>query len=293
MRLYDRRAARWTGRYVHEAVTRRRIDRGSCAARSSTTPIATSPIISRPSTATRRWRRGRCTRTAGAPACCSWPAIRRSRSCATTSPRGGIRDGVPGFIISSMNAYYVFLKFAKLRRVADCAEPERPERPRTVDVLPPHRHRPNLARRPEPGAADGQRAALDRPSRGAGRASRRRAAAARRRRARADPDRAAHGNGSVGRLEVLAGHQAAAARRDPRARSARRGDGVARAVDRHRRRRQGRRRRRRWWRRAASTFISRATRSRAGSTARSTASSPRPRRSARCWSPTACRPIGR
>ena len=28
--------------------------------------------------------------------------------------RGGIRDGVPGFIISAMNAYYVFLKFAKL-----------------------------------------------------------------------------------------------------------------------------------------------------------------------------------
>ena len=28
--------------------------------------------------------------------------------------KGGIRDGVPGFIISAMNAYYVFLKFAKL-----------------------------------------------------------------------------------------------------------------------------------------------------------------------------------
>ena len=27
---------------------------------------------------------------------------------------GGIRDGAPGFIISAMNAYYVFLKFAKL-----------------------------------------------------------------------------------------------------------------------------------------------------------------------------------
>ena len=27
---------------------------------------------------------------------------------------GGIRDGIPGFIISAMNAYYVFLKFAKL-----------------------------------------------------------------------------------------------------------------------------------------------------------------------------------
>jgi hypothetical protein len=28
--------------------------------------------------------------------------------------RGGIRDGAAGFIISRMNAYYVFLKFAKL-----------------------------------------------------------------------------------------------------------------------------------------------------------------------------------
>ena len=31
--------------------------------------------------------------------------------------RGGVREGVPGFIISSMNAYYVFLKFAKLREL--------------------------------------------------------------------------------------------------------------------------------------------------------------------------------
>ena len=29
--------------------------------------------------------------------------------------RRGCVDGVPGFIISVMNAYYVFLKFAKLR----------------------------------------------------------------------------------------------------------------------------------------------------------------------------------
>ena len=27
---------------------------------------------------------------------------------------GGFRDGAPGFIISALNAYYVFLKFAKL-----------------------------------------------------------------------------------------------------------------------------------------------------------------------------------
>ncbi len=28
--------------------------------------------------------------------------------------RGGIRDGMPGLIVSLMNSYYVFLKFAKL-----------------------------------------------------------------------------------------------------------------------------------------------------------------------------------
>ena len=28
--------------------------------------------------------------------------------------RGGIRNGIPGFIIAAMNSYYVFLKFAKL-----------------------------------------------------------------------------------------------------------------------------------------------------------------------------------
>ena len=27
---------------------------------------------------------------------------------------GGIRDGVPGFVLSALNAYYVFLKYAKL-----------------------------------------------------------------------------------------------------------------------------------------------------------------------------------
>ena len=31
--------------------------------------------------------------------------------------RGGFRDGVPGLIISTLNAYYVFLKFAKLWQI--------------------------------------------------------------------------------------------------------------------------------------------------------------------------------
>ena len=31
--------------------------------------------------------------------------------------RGGFRDGAPGLVVSAMNAYYVFLKFAKLREL--------------------------------------------------------------------------------------------------------------------------------------------------------------------------------
>ena len=104
-----------------------------------------------------------------------------------------------------------------------------------------------------------------------------------RRRTRADSDRAANRNGPVGRLAARARGEASPARRHSRARSARRGHGVARAVARQRRRRRAAGRRR-WWRRAASTFISRATRFRAGSIGRSTASSPPPKRSARCSS---------
>ena len=31
--------------------------------------------------------------------------------------RAGVLDGLPGFTVSIMNAYYVFLKFAKLREI--------------------------------------------------------------------------------------------------------------------------------------------------------------------------------
>ena len=40
--------------------------------------------------------------------------------------RRGFMDGTTGFIISAMNAYYVFLKFAKLW----ASEPSRSQRPR-------------------------------------------------------------------------------------------------------------------------------------------------------------------
>jgi len=44
--------------------------------------------------------------------------------------RRGILDGVPGLIISSMNAYYVFLKFAKLRALTSLTSGGNDLRPR-------------------------------------------------------------------------------------------------------------------------------------------------------------------
>jgi glycosyltransferase involved in cell wall biosynthesis len=79
-RLYDRRAARWTGRYVHESVN---VD--GCEASCSTTRIATSGISCSASTGTQRSPRSRCTRADDGPAGSICWFTRGSRSCATTS----------------------------------------------------------------------------------------------------------------------------------------------------------------------------------------------------------------
>jgi hypothetical protein len=39
--------------------------------------------------------------------------------------KGGFRDGKAGFIISSLNAYYVYLKFAKLWELQRAPESDR------------------------------------------------------------------------------------------------------------------------------------------------------------------------
>ena len=141
-------------------------------------------------------------------------------------------------------------------------------------VFPPHRHRPNMAGRTEPGPADGQRPAE----------IGQRAALV------AHPDGELRKRAAEG-LELIPlaprtemdftaawrlnrAHQAHQPRRDSRPRRARRRDGGARPVDGDVRRQTGATVRR-WSRRGGSIFISAATRSRAGSTTRWTASSPR------------------
>lgn len=116
LRLYDRRSAEWTGRYVHESVTAR----GSVgrlagelqhfAYRDIADHLET---IDRYTTYAARQMHENG-RRAGFLEVAGHPPLAFLRNYIA---RGGIRDGVPGLIISALNSYYVFLKFAKLREL--------------------------------------------------------------------------------------------------------------------------------------------------------------------------------
>jgi glycosyltransferase involved in cell wall biosynthesis len=113
VRLYDRRAAEWTGQYVHEAVTVRGT-RGQL--RSELQHFAYRDIADHLETMDRYTtyaarQMHEAGRRAGLLDIAGHPPLAFLRNYIA---KGGIRDGTPGFIISAMNAYYVFLKFAKL-----------------------------------------------------------------------------------------------------------------------------------------------------------------------------------
>ena len=113
VRLYDRRSAQWTGRYVHEAVTAQGTlgnltgELEHFAYRDISDHLET---IDRYTTYAARQMR-ESGRRAGLVQLAGHPPLAFLRNYIA---HGGFRDGVPGFVISSLNAYYVFLKFAKL-----------------------------------------------------------------------------------------------------------------------------------------------------------------------------------
>jgi glycosyltransferase involved in cell wall biosynthesis len=113
LRLYDRRLAQWTGKYVHEAVTVRgetgqlRGDLQHYAYRDIADHLET---IDRYTTYAAK-QMHEAGRRAGVVDLVLHPPLAFLRNYIV---RGGIRDGAAGFIISRLNAYYVFLKFAKL-----------------------------------------------------------------------------------------------------------------------------------------------------------------------------------
>jgi glycosyltransferase involved in cell wall biosynthesis len=113
LRLYDRRRARWTGRYVHESV---KADGPVVDLRNDLQHYAYRDIAHHlqsmdryTSLAARQmFEDGRRA---------NWfdvlihPRLAFVRNYLL---RGGFRDGMPGLIVSVMNSYYVSLKFAKL-----------------------------------------------------------------------------------------------------------------------------------------------------------------------------------
>jgi glycosyltransferase involved in cell wall biosynthesis len=112
-RLYDRRAARWGGGRVHEAVQtpgplgRLQGELHHYAYRDLAEHMET---IDRYTTLAARqmYDEGR---RAGRLDIVGHPPLAFIRNYLL---RGGIRDGLAGFVVSAMNSYYVFLKFAKL-----------------------------------------------------------------------------------------------------------------------------------------------------------------------------------
>jgi glycosyltransferase involved in cell wall biosynthesis len=113
LRLYDRRLARWTGQYVHEAVT---VDGRVGALRHELQHFPFRGIaehldtINRYTTDAARQMHESGGR-AGLIQLAGHPPLAFLRNYIA---KGGIRDGATGLVISAMNAYYVFLKFAKL-----------------------------------------------------------------------------------------------------------------------------------------------------------------------------------
>lgn len=125
LRLYDRRRARWTGQYVHEGVSVDGTvgDLGGELEHYAYRDISDHlETIDRYTTYAAR-QMHESGRHANLLQLAGHPPLAFLRNYIA---KGGIRDGIPGFIISSLNAYYVFLKFAKLRELGSASSAQPP-----------------------------------------------------------------------------------------------------------------------------------------------------------------------
>ncbi len=113
VRLYDRRAASWAGDYVHESV---RTEGGVGRLRGELLHVPYRDISHHLRTIDRYTRLAACQmqaegRRVTAAGLAARPAAAFLRNYLL---RGGIRQGGVGFVVSVLNSYYVFLKFARL-----------------------------------------------------------------------------------------------------------------------------------------------------------------------------------
>lgn len=116
VRLYDRRRARWVGEYVHESV---RVDGKVADLRGDLLHYTCDSIeqhrrsVDRYTTLAAQEAHARGTRGALA----AMIALPPWKFIETYLLRAGCLDGVAGLTIARMAAYYVYLKYAKLRRL--------------------------------------------------------------------------------------------------------------------------------------------------------------------------------
>jgi len=133
LRLYDRRAAQWDLRRVHEAMMvagpvgrltneLHHLPYASLADHADTIDHYTTEA------ARQMFDDGR---RAGLLQIAGHPPLAFIRNYVL---KAGFRDGSAGFIISAMNAYYVFLKFAKRWELGNGAATGKPRPPRVPEV---------------------------------------------------------------------------------------------------------------------------------------------------------------
>jgi glycosyltransferase involved in cell wall biosynthesis len=113
LRLYDRRRARWNERRVHESVT---ADGRAGQLHHDLEHYAYRDVAHHHQTMERYTRLAAEEMRAGGRRAGAFDLVVHPFAAFVRNYvlRGGIRDGMPGFIVSVMNAYYVFLKFARL-----------------------------------------------------------------------------------------------------------------------------------------------------------------------------------
>lgn len=123
LRLYDRRVARWNGRYVHESVV---VNGPVATLRGELRHYPYRDVadhlqtIDRYTTLAARqlYEEGR---RAGVLDLVAHPPLAFLRNYVL---KGGFRDGAPGAIVSLLNSYYVLVKLAKLWELQHQASPE-------------------------------------------------------------------------------------------------------------------------------------------------------------------------
>jgi glycosyltransferase involved in cell wall biosynthesis len=112
-RLYDRRAAQWSGRYVHETVT---VNGATGRLQGELQHFAYRDIADHLETIDRYTTYAARQMYEDGRRASAWTLLLHPPGAFLRNyvARGGFRLGTVGFIVSTMNAYYVFLKFAKL-----------------------------------------------------------------------------------------------------------------------------------------------------------------------------------